>query len=100
MGNHPVLRVFAWLLEDCRNDAEARRRPDASSLGLVSATKRRVANRWHKAWYMLKNPKVATYKATIGLDVKRRKLIAKAAKHGCEIPPVGAKTIDRESKFN
>jgi len=97
--NHPVLRVFAWIMEGCADDAAARRSPNAESLGYVSSRKLFVANRFRKAWFMYKNPHVATYRATVGLDKPRRNLIAQAAKLGCEIPEVGAKKVDKTKKM-
>ena len=57
--NNPVARVAAWILQE---DAAARSdKNTAAALGLVSAKKRRISNRWNKAWMMYKNPTLAAY---------------------------------------
>ena len=57
--NNPVMRVAAWMIQE---DAAARKDPaTAAQLGLVSAKKRRISNRWNKAWMMYKNPAIAAY---------------------------------------
>ena len=62
--NNPVFRVACWLLQE---DAANRADPEtAARLGLCSTTRRRISNRWYKAWIMYKNPVIASYSSSGG----------------------------------
>jgi len=74
--NNPVFRVACWLLQE---DAANRADPEtAARLGLCSTTRRRISNRWYKAWIMYKNPVIASYSSSgeKGVELKELKKAA------------------------
>ena len=82
--NHPVMRVFAWIVQE---DAAARAEPSLrAEYALVLPARRRVANRFWKAWMLHKNPALRIYSSKFVADPleevskDRRKEIAKSVK--------------------
>lgn len=52
--NNPVMRVAAWIIEE---EAANRRDPaKRQAHGLVPPKRRRIVNRWQKAYFLVKNP--------------------------------------------
>ena len=74
--NHPVLRVAAWAMdEDSHDRRDAVKR---KARGLCKPSYRRVANRWQKALFLVRNPRLAKYVASTA-GFKENKAMVKGA---------------------